>query len=88
VEIFTLRQGNHILQFCATLPLGGEKCSGSGMTMLDIVFVRPDPDANIRSDVAGEIYRSARVTFESPQKVSRHIDIVATGQISVPHLSQ
>ncbi len=88
VEIFSLRQGNLIRQFCATLSSGTEKCAGSGITILDIVFVRPDPDANIRSDVAGDLYRSARITVESPQGVARLIDVVATGQISVPHLSQ
>ncbi len=88
VEIFTLRQGNTIQGFCATLSSGVEKCSGGGFTTLDIVFVRPDPDANIRSDIAGDLYESARVTVESRQGVTRTIDVVATGQISVPQLGQ
>ena len=88
VEIFTLRQGNFIRDFCATLPSGAEKCSGSSFTTLDIVFVRPNPDAHIRSDIVGDLYESARTTVESRQGVTRTIDVVATGQISVPQLSQ
>lgn len=87
VEIFTLRQGNTIDGFCATLPSGSEKCANVEFTTLDIVFVRPDPDANIRSDVVGDLYESARITVKSRQGVTRAIDVVATGQISVPQLS-
>lgn len=83
LETFTLRKGNTISEFCGILASGTEKCSPSDISFLDIVFERPNPDAIIKSNIAGDTYAAAKITVASPQGTKWNINIVTTGQISV-----
>lgn len=83
VEMFTLMRGNTILEFCGTLSNGNEECSGSGITHLDIIFERPNPEAIIKSNISGNTYDSARITVSSPSGTTWSVNTVITGQISI-----
>jgi len=91
VETFSTRRGFQIARFCATLSNDTELCSDTGdLTALDIVFLRPDPDAIInatRSNGAPGVYQRARIILRSPQRDERSVLVEATGQISVPTVS-
>lgn len=52
---------------------------------LDVLFLRPNPDAIIRTDRSGvgERYKGARVYLASPRGEKRVVEVVNTGQISV-----
>lgn len=79
VQLFTLQSSYTISSFCGVLPIGGEEC---GLTFLDIVFDRPEPDALFLSNT-GQSYSSARITVRSPHGEERNVVISVTGQISV-----
>lgn len=83
VEMFTLMRGNTISEFCGTLSNGNEKCSGLGITHLDIIFERPNPEAIIKSNISGDTYDSARITVSSPSGTTWSVNTVMTGQISI-----
>ena len=81
IEIFTLRQGSTIVDLCAqkaTL-----QCS---LSSLDVVYERPNPDANITSfDGLTRILRnsSGTIRIRSPQGVEKQVRAMLSGQISV-----
>lgn len=84
VRTYTLSRGHTFQRFCGTNSIGIEKCSDSAspITHLDIVFLRPDPDAVISSSEPG-VYSSGRVIVTSPSGDTRTVQIASTGQISV-----
>jgi len=87
IESFTLGRGNRIADACGILPGGAEECfSDAGLSprvnFLDIIFVRPDPDALLVSN-RGSAYASVRVTVVSPEGITQDIFTRITGQISV-----
>ncbi len=87
VETLTTRQGNTIKSFCAVTDSGVSKCNiGTPqlITSLDITFLRPDPDAKFKTNLAGDVYKEASVTVSSPgTERNKTISIKSTGQISV-----
>ena len=84
IEKFTITGGNKIKDLCGILTGGVEKCVSTGdINYLDIIFIRPDPDAELRSNVIGDMYSSVRITIVSPRNEERDILIYVTGQISV-----
>ena len=83
LETFSIGKGNTIAQFCTTLFTGVEKCSPSGITYLDIIFERPNPDAIIKTNLTGDTYASAQITVSSPEGVEWNIETITTGQISI-----
>ncbi len=84
VEVFSVRRGYRISSFCATLGSGVERCSPTELSYLAISFERPDPDAQIKSDLGNDVYGSARVIVLAPDGVStRVIEVESTGQIAV-----
>lgn len=58
----------------------GETC---GLTRLDIVFKRPEPDAYIRSNASPTLHEAGRVIITSPRGEMADIVVEATGQISI-----
>lgn len=86
VDVFNIHKGNTISLFCGVLSSGTEKCSSTDISHLDIVFERPNPDAIITSNIAGESYSSAKIVVRSPQGKERTIIIGITGQIYVEPL--
>lgn len=83
IETFVLNKGNIIEEFCAVISSNSEKCSTSGITYLDIIFERPNPDAIIKSSVVSDLYNSAVITIASPNGTKWNINTITTGQISV-----
>ncbi|MBL7045636.1 MAG: type II secretion system protein [Parcubacteria group bacterium] len=84
-EIFSIKQGYKVKRFCATQISGSEDCSDAGaISTLNITFLRPDPDANIRVNGSIVTYTAATIVVESPQGKERSILIESTGQISIP----
>jgi prepilin-type N-terminal cleavage/methylation domain-containing protein len=83
VRLYRIGNGYKIKQLCVTTssevcyPVGG----GTPHT-LDILFRRPEPDAQIRLD-GGSPVRSARIELTSPRGNLRSIVVEITGQISV-----
>lgn len=83
IRTYTLGRGHTIQYFCGTSSEGVEECSNTdGITNLDIVFYRPDPDAFITSNEPG-VYSSGRIVVASPSGDTRSISIASTGQVSV-----
>lgn len=87
---YQLRQGYKIYQLCATSN-SGEDCS---VTRLDILFIRPEPDAYISTggapltfDADGNVANTgnsrARIIIRSPQGATSSIVVWQNGQISV-----
>ncbi len=74
IETFYIQRGNRISKIC----VDGD-CSP---TVVDISFVRPNPDAYIR--VSGTSYGKAEICVLSPGKgTKRKVIVESTGQISV-----
>jgi prepilin-type N-terminal cleavage/methylation domain-containing protein len=84
VRSYTLGRGHTFLKFCGTNAIGVEKCSDSAspITHLDVVFLRPDPDAAISSNEPG-FYSSGRVLVTSGNGETRSVEVASTGQVSV-----
>ena len=80
VQSTTLSGAYQIRDLCATPPEGPEVC---GLTSLDITFVRPEPDAYIRSPIYNGLNSSARIQITSTSGGTRNIVIGSNGQISV-----
>lgn len=57
----------------------------AAISFLDVLFLRPNPDAIIRTDRSGsgERYKAARVYLVSPRGERRVVEVVNTGQISI-----
>lgn len=86
VKAYTLSQGHLISDFCGIQVSGTRQCAvGSVITYLDVVFLRPDPDASMVSNIFAppSSYSSAEITVSSPQGSTRKVTVASTGQVSV-----
>jgi len=84
VEAFSLSHGNFIKKICAVTGAGARRCSDTGdINFLTVTFLRPLPDAAIRTNNPSESYSTAEVHISSPQGKERIILTEVTGQISV-----
>lgn len=79
VQNTTLQGGFTISDLCVRPVDQPEMC---GMTSLNIVFKRPEPDAFIRTDGV-TTYERARIVIRSPQGSEASVLIELAGQISV-----
>src|SRR5690606_40145653 len=61
VRSTVIEGGFAVSELCATPLSGTETC---GLTQLDILYIRPEPDAFIRVNGAGTLYREARIRSE------------------------
>jgi prepilin-type N-terminal cleavage/methylation domain-containing protein len=86
IKTYTLNSQHSISEFCGITSTGGTQCStgrgGTTITSLDVVFFRPDPDANMNSNQASN-YSRAEIHVLSTGGETRTINIASTGQISV-----
>ena len=85
VRKYSTQKGNWIDKFCGVVATTGvEECGGStgSLTFLNIVFVRPNPDATFKSST-GTAYKAVKIYVKSPQNITKAIRIESTGQISV-----
>lgn len=87
VRTYTLGRGHRVAQYCGITSSGVEYCSDSAspITHLDVVFLRPEPDAVISSNEPG-VYSAARIVVSAPSGATRTVEIASTGQISVQNL--
>lgn len=87
---FNLSRGNILSDMCVILANGGTVCK-AGMGRIDIVFVRPNPTAQITLiDNAGVIANGAYVgflgvkfEFTSPKGKKQNITVYTSGQIAI-----
>lgn len=83
----TIASGYSIASLCATAPGGAETCTG--ITKLDILFRRPEPDAWISANgiscvlQSSDCEESGRVVLQSPRGDTMTVLVDANGQISV-----
>lgn len=87
VNTYTLSRGHTVQRFCGVLVNGVERCSDSAqpITHLDVVFLRPNPDALMSSNEPG-VYSRGVITVASVGGETRTVSIGSTGQISVQNL--
>lgn len=87
VETFSLGKGYTIDRLCRPTGPTTEDC---GVTELDILFKRPEPDAIIRTSEGSGFtqYDRARIVLVSPQGKKLSVLIETTGQISVQRYAQ
>ena len=84
---YAVGRGHTISRFCGVTSGGTEECntSPSPISSLDIVFLRPNPDAIMTSDLTGvsEVYSQGIIEVSSPSGDTRRVVVASTGQISV-----
>jgi len=85
-DTFSVRRGFAISDICATLTGVSEICNSTGgVDSIDIVFLRPEPDANIYINGTNATrYSQGRIEVSSPSGTTRSVDVESTGQISIP----
>lgn len=81
VESFSLGRGFEIIDLCVVI--GIEPDETCGISKIDILFQRPEPDAQIRYDDGVSLNQRARVVLRSPRGDIASVLVEATGQISV-----
>lgn len=85
VQSYALGNGMTISDFCAKSGGSWSCASSGGITSLDIVFARPNPDSfmsvNGLYSVAFPV-TAACLTISSPQGGSQYISVMASGQIN------
>jgi len=84
-EVFFIGKGFSIAKICGTNSSSVEVCSDSGgISVMDVTFIRPDPDAFIVVDGdPSVVYQSARIVVQSPNGNKREVNVESTGQISI-----
>lgn len=80
VQSTVVATGYRISQLCVTPAGGSERCD---ITSLDVTFLRPEPDAYIRSPQTSGLNESGAIHVSSPRGDVKIISIQANGQISV-----
>ncbi len=81
LQATTMGGGYRVSDLCVrTLGAGSETC---GITKLDIVFKRPEPDAYIRANGNSTLHEAGRIVISSPRSETADIVVEATGQISI-----
>lgn len=86
IRAYGLQRGFRIQQFCGINTLGTPQCSNDSLnpiTHLAIVFLRPEPDAFMSSNILAEEYSRGTITIVSPGGDTRTVEVASTGQISV-----
>jgi prepilin-type N-terminal cleavage/methylation domain-containing protein len=82
VEVFSLRRGATISKICVDNCVDPAEMF-SPSDYLDITFLRPNPDAEIRKSGQPGTYPSAHICVKAPDGSQRKIFVNTTGQISV-----
>lgn len=86
VRTYSVSSGYAIKDICGT-PLGGgtKQCKSNGLLSdgISLSFMRPNPDAFIRSLSGSVSYTHAEIILVSPQGKTRMVSIESTGQISI-----
>ena len=84
IEIYRVRPGYSVYNFCGDLPSGSPHCSlTEDITNMTLLFRRPDPDARISTSAFPSGYTQARIVVRSPSGDTRTVTVTAIGQISI-----
>lgn len=78
VNKYSIKRGSYISDICV-----GVSPSCSSVNTLDITFLRPNPDAIIKSDISSADANEAKITISSSDEKTRTVIVNATGQISI-----
>ena len=81
VQSETIGRGFNIVDLCATTNLSDTE--GCGLSSLDILFKRPEPDAQIRINGGAQVNAKGRIVVSSPRGDRLSIVVEAPGQIAV-----
>lgn len=76
-------RGYMISKLCSPANIDGSGNCLYEVSRLDILFKRPEPDADIRAGGAGGVMASGRIVISSPRGDSMSIVVDQNGQISV-----
>ncbi|MFZ2556152.1 MAG: hypothetical protein WAZ27_04440 [Minisyncoccia bacterium] len=76
----TIRGGYRVVDICARAANGIDEC---GLSSIDILFRRPEPDALIRRSAEAVLDNRARIIIESNRGDRTEVVVEASGQISV-----
>lgn len=84
IKNYSLNRQHSIARFCGVTSTDVWHCSDDNVpiTFLDIVFLRPDPDAYMKSDQF-DGYSRAVITVRSNSGEERVVTVASTGQIAV-----
>jgi prepilin-type N-terminal cleavage/methylation domain-containing protein len=87
VTVYSIGRGYKINQVCVNEP-ASEVCYGDGSSTggdatVDILFNRPNPDAEIRINGNAAPYSRARIEFISPRLDVQSLVVEVSGQISI-----
>ncbi len=83
VEAYSMLSGYAISNLCAYKADSTVRCSAAGdITVMTVMFKRPEPDAIITTDIA-ESYVRGTVTITSAAGLSRTVEVTNTGQLAV-----
>ncbi len=94
VQTSSMSGGYLINDICVTPSSGVEVCKPAAPTVLDVFFVRPEPDALISAGGASCILSgsncqiAARIQLKSPRGETMYVAVEASGQISVERVSK
>ncbi|MBI2474136.1 MAG: prepilin-type N-terminal cleavage/methylation domain-containing protein [Candidatus Taylorbacteria bacterium] len=78
LKSFHLGRGNYISKFCAVRDNNTEDCSNNGLTYMAISFIRPNPEATIRTSVS-DVIRPYDVPTNIPAYKEAYIEISTPG---------
>lgn len=80
---FNLYAGYEIYDACATTVGGDERCLSTSLNRLDIVFDRPELEANFRTNISTDVYQSARIIIKASDGRTQEVSVGITGYIEV-----
>ena len=81
IQNYTLGNGISVNDFCVFN--GSWSCASSGgISSIDIVFARPNPDASIHINGSPSIYSSAYLSVYSLQGDTRFVSVASSGRIA------
>lgn len=79
ISTYNIKGGSHVSDVC----VGTSENSCDSMRVLDISFMRPNPNAIITADSQNITYPYAMITVQSSSGLTKKIVVRSTGQISV-----
>jgi prepilin-type N-terminal cleavage/methylation domain-containing protein len=85
VSRYNITKGNYIADICTEDPgVGVTTCpTGKSSETLDIVFIRPNPDAKIRFKGSPELKESATIILGGATDSKKKVRVLSTGLIEV-----
>ena len=85
LESVSIPNGDTIKDICATLGAVTNCASVSQIDFVNVVFTRPDPEANITGTLgaADTVYDNLQISVKTPKDFFKTVTVWSTGQVSV-----